>query len=101
MSNRTKTTRVCPNGHRYEKSTDCPTCPVCEKENKPADGFLSILSSPARNALLHAGILTLSQLAGHSEKEILGLHGMGPGSIPKLRAALSEAGLAFKNSPEE
>ena len=26
--------RVCPNGHTYYKSSDCPVCPICENEKK-------------------------------------------------------------------
>lgn len=91
-----KTLRTCPKGHQYYKSTDCPTCPFCEYENKPKDGFLSELVAPARRALIHQGITTLQKLAEYSEKEILKLHGMGPGSMPKLKKLLQEAGLSFK-----
>ncbi len=91
-----KTARTCPEGHLYYKSSDCPTCPVCEAQRKPAGGFLAALSAPARRALINAGISSLKQLAGHNEKEILGLHGMGPGSMPKLRNELKKAGLSFK-----
>jgi hypothetical protein len=31
-----------------------------------------------------------------TEKEILQLHGMGPGTLPKLRSALATIGLSFK-----
>ncbi|WP_047980255.1 RNA polymerase alpha subunit C-terminal domain-containing protein [Ornithinibacillus contaminans] len=92
-----KTLRICEKGHRYYKSSDCPTCPQCNKENKPESGFLSKLSSPARNALVHEGIDTLQKLSNFSEKEILKLHGVGPSSLPKLRASLEEEGLAFKS----
>lgn len=91
-----KTLRICEKGHRYYKSTDCNTCPKCEQENKPVEGFLARLSSPARNALIHEGITTLEQLAQHTEKEILKLHGIGPASMPTMRAALEEKGLSFK-----
>jgi predicted RecB family nuclease len=90
------TLRICKQGHRYHKSSDCPTCPHCEAERKPETGFLSQLSAPARRALENNGIKTVKQLAAHTEPEILGLHGMGPASLPKLRAALAEAGLKFK-----
>jgi hypothetical protein len=90
------TPRICKAGHKYYKSTDCPTCPVCEQERKPATGFLSMLAAPARRALEGAGIKTMKQLASRSEKEILSLHGMGPGSIPTLRKALSLNGLSFR-----
>ncbi|MFD5261054.1 RNA polymerase alpha subunit C-terminal domain-containing protein [Bacillus wiedmannii] len=91
-----KTLRTCEQGHEYYKSSDCPTCPDCEKEKKPKTGFLSLLSSPARNALQHHGIHTIEGLSKYSEKEILKLHGMGPASLPKLRKALEESGLSFK-----
>ncbi len=91
-----KNIRVCPKGHRYYKSSDCPTCPVCEEARKPKDNFLSLLSAPARRALENAGIKTLSQLARHSEADVMKLHGMGPASLPRLRQALKDAGLTFK-----
>ena len=92
----TKTLRTCRNGHQYYKSSDCPTCPVCEKEKKPETGFLSLLSAPARRALENNGIKTLEQLAKYSEKEILEFHGIGKTAIPKLRSSLEEKGLLFK-----
>ncbi|NGM66827.1 RNA polymerase alpha subunit C-terminal domain-containing protein [Sphingobacterium sp. SGR-19] len=91
-----KTLRTCKQGHQYYKSSDCPTCPICEKIKAPASGFLSLLSSPARNALLHYGIDTIEKLAEHTEKEILALHGIGKASLPPLKKTLEEAGLNFK-----
>jgi DNA-directed RNA polymerase alpha subunit len=88
--------RTCPNGHKYHKSSDCPTCPTCEQERKPKTGFLSQLSAPARRALENNGITSLQELSTYREKEILQLHGMGPASLPKLRSALYEEGLEFK-----
>jgi len=93
-----KNARVCDKGHRYYKSSDCPTCPVCEKVRKPQSGFIALLSAPARRALENKGITTLSELSAFSETEILDLHGIGPGSIPKLRSALKQEGLTFKIS---
>lgn len=92
-----KTLRTCKNGHPYYKSSDCPTCPVCEEANKPKDGFLSLLSAPARRALEHAGITTLEQLSRYSEKELLRLHGLGKTALPKLQRALAEKNLTFKS----
>ena len=91
-----KSLRTCKNGHHYYKSSDCPTCPICEQNRKPKDGFLSILAAPARRALENKGINTLEQLSNYSEEEILQLHGMGKSSIPKLKNALLEKGLEFK-----
>jgi DNA-directed RNA polymerase alpha subunit len=54
------------------------------------------LSGPARRALENNGINTLAKLSKFSEAELLKLHGMGPGSIPKLKLALKEKGLSFR-----
>lgn len=91
-----KNYKICSNGHSYKKSIGCPTCPVCESLNKPASGFLSLLSAPARRALENKGITTLQQLAAHSEKDILQLHGMGKASLPILHKVLKAAYLNFK-----
>ena len=88
--------RVCSKGHKFYKSSDCPTCPICEKERKPEAGFLSFISSPARRALEREGINTLLKLSKYSKKEVLALHGMGPGSIPTLKNALKQKGLSFR-----
>jgi len=95
-SSRAKSERVCPRGHRYLKSSDCPVCPVCEAERKPEAGFLTRLAAPARRALEREGIASVDQLSRYSEKQILGLHGIGKTAIPILRAALEESGLAFR-----
>lgn len=59
--------------------------------------FLQQLAAPARRALENKGITSLQQLAEFSEEEILQLHGMGPGSLPKLREALATEKRSFKN----
>lgn len=59
------------------------------------NGFLSKLSALARRALEHHGISMLQQLSTFSEKEILQFHGIGPASLPILRASLKESGLLF------
>lgn len=92
-----KTLRICDQGHRYYKSSDCPTCSVCNEANKPDKGFLRELSAPARNALLREEIDRLDKLAGYSEKDILALHGVGPASLPVLKRHLTQAGLSFKD----
>lgn len=87
-----QTLRTCKNGHQYYKSSDCPTCPVCEEERKSQSGFLALLAAPARRALENEGIKTLGQLAKYSEEDLMKLHGMGKTSIPKLKKALEEKG---------
>ncbi|UCZ55083.1 RNA polymerase alpha subunit C-terminal domain-containing protein [Bacillus shivajii] len=91
-----KSVRVCEKGHKYYKSSECPTCPICDKESEPNSGFLAKLSSPARNALIHEGIETLDELSKYTEKEILKIHGIGPASLPTMRTSLEEEGLSFK-----
>lgn len=90
--------RICENGHEYFKTSDCPTCPICEQESKPQSGFLSTLGAPARRALENNGIYTLKQLSTFTENQILKLHGMGPSTIPKLRTALKSVGLTFREN---
>jgi predicted RecB family nuclease len=88
--------RTCSKGHIYYKTSDCPTCPLCEQDRKSKEGFLSLLSAPARRALENHGITSLEKLSELSEDELLSLHGMGKASLPKLRAALKESSLSFK-----
>ncbi|MDB4919806.1 RNA polymerase alpha subunit C-terminal domain-containing protein [Mucilaginibacter sp.] len=97
MPDSNKSLRTCDNGHKYYKSSDCPTCPICEQEGKPVEGFLSLLGAPARRALENNRIKTVKQLSEFTKADILKLHGMGPASIPKLQAALAAEGLSFKN----
>lgn len=98
---RVKQKRICPQGHTYYKSSNCPACPFCEQQRKPAQGFMATLSAPAMRALEAKGISTLEQLAGFTEKEILSLHGMGKATMPKLRSSLQAAGLTFKQDKQE
>jgi len=70
---------------------------MCEAEKKPGEGFLSALSAPARRALKHAGIGQAEDLSHWSEKELMRLHGLGPSSLPKLKAAIEACGLSLKH----
>ncbi len=90
-----KTLKTCINGHQFYKSSDCPTCPICEEERKPTDDFLSLLGAPARRALENNGIATLEELSKFSEKEVLNFHGMGKSTVPKLIDLLTKVGLSF------
>ena len=96
--NSIKNRRVCSKGHIYYESPDNyrdPVCPVCEKDRKPDEEFLSEIAAPARRALESIGITSLTQLSKMCEPDVLKLHGMGPGTIPKLRSALKLKGLSF------
>jgi predicted RecB family nuclease len=90
------TLKTCKNGHKFYKSSDCPTYPICEEERKPKDNFLSLIGAPARRALERKGITTLKKLSTYSEKEILALHGMGKSTITKLQKLLKELEFSFK-----
>lgn len=92
--------RTCPNGHRFNKTSDCPTCPQCEVDRAPKKGWMSAFSAPARRALEEAGITSVKQLAKRTRQEVMALHGIGPASLPRLQEALEAAGLAFKEHKE-
>ncbi|MGV3589682.1 MAG: hypothetical protein ACO1OF_21930 [Adhaeribacter sp.] len=98
MVAKTTTAKTCANGHLYVKTSNCPVCPFCEKEQQPATGLLSELAAPARRALANKGITTVEQLSTFSQKEILQLHGIGKSALPKLQQALAAQNLTFKTS---
>lgn len=91
-----KSAKKCANGHTYFKTSDCPVCPVCEKENKSKQGPWEKLAAPAQRALKNAGIHRPEDLIKYTEKQLLELHGMGPSSIPKLKVLLRAKKLSFK-----
>lgn len=97
MAKTQKTLRQCKAGHRYYKSSSCPTCPKCEQFKKPVSGFLSTVSAPARRALEENKITTLKKLSTYSEPEILKIHGIGKTSLKPLTEALNASGLSFKS----
>src|SRR4051794_40883551 len=53
------------------------------------------LARPALRALAGAGYGNLEHLSSATEASLLGLHGLGPNALAKLRAALHEIGLSF------
>lgn len=88
--------KLCPIGHSFEKTSDCPTCPKCENAKQSNPEFPK-LGKPAHRALANAGILKLKDLGEWTERELLALHGFGPAAIPPLRAAMKKAGVGFRN----
>jgi predicted RecB family nuclease len=90
--------KVCPEGHVFYKTPGCSSCPRCEAARRPVDGFFAGLAAPARRALEVAGLTTLAKLAKQIETQVMGLHGMGPNAIAKLRASLEKEGLTFKKA---
>lgn len=96
MTNKSGIRKVCPNGHVFYKSSDCLTCPVCEKKKKPTMGFLSKISAPARRALEQEGIDSLKQISKYTEAQLLALHGIGSSAIKVLQEELTANNLTFK-----
>ncbi len=90
-------TRVCKNGHTYEKTSDCPVCPTCSAEemnNKFGEAFPSI-GAPAFRAIDSIGIKKLADLTKYTEEELLDLHGFGPKALRILKQALKEKSMSF------
>jgi hypothetical protein len=79
------------------KSSDCPTCPICEKHKKPTSGWKVGLAAPALRALQQADIDTLLDLQTWSKAELSKLHGMGPKAIALMEIVLAQEGLGFRN----
>ena len=69
---------------------------VTKQKTSLQNNLLQALSAPAKRALESKGIDSLKKLSQYSEAYISALHGMGPSSIPKLKNALTTAGLSFK-----
>lgn len=90
--------KTCSKGHTFFKTSDCPTCPECERLKKPTVGIGSAVSAPARRALENAGIETAEQLAEWTIKALLQLHGIGKTAIPKLEQYLADHQLTFKKN---
>ncbi|MGB7982740.1 MAG: helix-hairpin-helix domain-containing protein [Candidatus Nanopelagicales bacterium] len=53
------------------------------------------VGAPAARALSAAGFTDLTDLAAATERDLAGLHGMGPKALGILKAALAERGLAL------
>lgn len=53
------------------------------------------LASPARRALVDAGLTRVSQLSKRKRAAIAELHGMGPNALKKIDIAMSKRGLKF------
>jgi hypothetical protein len=64
----------------------------------PLHADFQILGRPARRALITAALLTPEAIANVSEQDLLRLHGMGPKSIPVIRAILARHGLVLKTT---
>lgn len=89
-------TTICPNGHTFEKTSNCPTCPVCaqnEIKQAYANGFPRI-GAPAYRALKEHNI-SLDELPAFTEEQLLEMHGVGPRAVRILREYLQAKGKSF------
>lgn len=65
------------------------------------DALPKSIGKPATQALLVAGVRSLTDVAGRTEAELLALHGVGPKAVRLLGEALAERGLAFGRDDAE
>lgn len=56
---------------------------------------LPAIGRPATSALVTAGLTSLDKVAELTEKQLLGMHGVGPKAVRILREALVERGSHF------
>lgn len=92
--------KVCDQGHVFYKSSDCRSCPECERLKKPSDGFLSLFAAPARRALQERHISSVMDLMRFSEREILAWHGIGTHAMTIIKKAFKDAGINFKKEKQ-
>lgn len=55
------------------------------------------IGAPATRALRVVGVTTLEQVTGRTAAELAAIHGVGPIAITRLREALAEKGLAYRD----
>ena len=90
---------TCTNGHTFQKTSSCPVCPICSKQEmiEKYGATFPKIGAPAFRALDNEGITNLSQLTQYTEDELLSLHGMGPKAVGLLRIALKDIDKTFRN----
>lgn len=70
--------------------------PPAEATHPNRAAFPAGMSGPSLRALHTAGIRSLDELRGWTERDVAALHGMGPGGIRTLRDALAATGQGFR-----
>jgi predicted flap endonuclease-1-like 5' DNA nuclease len=65
---------------------------------RPVGDLPDAIGKTAARELSLNGITTLRQVAGHSKKELLAIHGVGPKAIAILGDALAAKGLDYQPS---
>jgi predicted flap endonuclease-1-like 5' DNA nuclease len=64
---------------------------------RPVGDLPNEIGKTAARELSYNGITTLEQLASHSRKELLAIHGVGPKAIRILGEALTARGMACRD----
>ncbi|SNR27472.1 Helix-hairpin-helix domain-containing protein [Haloechinothrix alba] len=65
---------------------------------RPVGDLPDEIGKTAARELALNGITSLQQVADHSEKELLAIHGVGPKAVAILGEALAAQGLDYKGS---
>lgn len=65
---------------------------------RPVGDLPDAIGKTAARELSNNGISSLRQVAAHSKKELLAIHGVGPKAIAILGDALAATGLDYKKS---
>jgi predicted flap endonuclease-1-like 5' DNA nuclease len=65
---------------------------------RPVGDLPNEIGKTAARELANNGITSLRQLASHSRRELLAIHGVGPKAITILGEALAAKALGFKGS---
>lgn len=65
---------------------------------RPVGDLPNEIGKTAARELSQNGITSLEQVAGHSQKELLAIHGVGPKAVRILGEALATRGLSYKGS---
>jgi len=65
---------------------------------RPVGDLPNEIGKTAARELSINGITTLQQVASHSKKELLAIHGVGPKAIRLLGEVLAAKGLDYKES---
>ncbi|RKS08187.1 hypothetical protein DFP74_3881 [Nocardiopsis sp. Huas11] len=63
---------------------------------RPVGDLPDAIGKTASRELSNNGITSLKQVAAHSKKELLAIHGVGPKAIAILGEALAATGLEYK-----
>jgi hypothetical protein len=64
---------------------------------RPVGDLPDAIGKTAARELSAHGITTLEQVAAHSKKELLAIHGVGPKAIAILGEALATKGLGYRS----